>query len=189
MLLFTLLLSVLPALAAPANGGNACTQSPYSLIMPFSSYAPAQTFCWSQYPGSTHWTTTTRPPKTVWSTHTSKGCYTYTRTSTPKCPTTTATMTTTSPPVTLPTITISYPPIRGSSFAAKKLKRNDPTSSAWKSCTSKLMKSGNKYMSTACSCIETTRTSTVTKPATTTTTSITTVTVYTSSTTMTMQAK
>ena len=158
MLLSTLLLVVLPALAyaAPAKRDDVCTKIPYNLILPFSNYAPAQTFCWSKYPGKTQTVTSQQPPKTTWSTRTSKGCYTYTKTTTSKCPMTTSSTTSTTSSVV--TVTFTVPDV---SAKAIKLKRNDPTASAWGVCTSKLLQSGAKFLSTACSCIETTKTATV----------------------------
>lgn len=57
---------------AIAKPGSVCTQAPYSVILPFSNYAPAEAFCSSHYPVKPVIRTTTTTPVTtvyVWITH------------------------------------------------------------------------------------------------------------------------
>lgn len=136
------------ALAAPkpaaAATTNVCTQAPYSLILPFSTYAPALSFCSQYYPVIAVTVTTTVTPTSTSVTTIGKTTTVTKGSTVHKTTTVTSTSTTTtSPPATV-------------------AKRGATTSqsAAWAACTSKLKTTANA-LSTACSCIETAKTTTV----------------------------
>ena len=121
------------AFAALVNAVNAnyswCTKNPYSVILPYSKYGPAQSYCTSHYPlqtggGTTTVTKTVGGHHTTWVTKTTG--HTVTATKTTK--------------------------------KANRLARRTSVNSAsgWASCSSKLQSDGG--FRSACSCIETTPT-------------------------------
>ena len=112
---------------AGSGSGSVCSKLPYDLILPFSNYPPAESFCSSHYP---------IPPVTITTTVTS----TVTPGNDKREAKTKKTTVKTTPTTTAKTTA-------------------DARSKAWAACTSQLALSG--VLSTACSCIETTPTTTV----------------------------
>ncbi|CZT20066.1 uncharacterized protein RCC_05923 [Ramularia collo-cygni] len=52
------------------RGGDVCSQSPYAAMQAYVSYAPAQSACWASYPGTTSTVTVTGGHSTMWVTET-----------------------------------------------------------------------------------------------------------------------
>lgn len=154
------------------RGQDVCVQTPYAAMQSYVSYAPAQSACWASYPGSTSTVTVTGGHTTSWMTETYHETITvpgYVAPTTTPGATTTDAMTTSSVTPTMVTIepvpTFTPSPTIGptptANGMASRNKRRAVMSDSYAQLMDQYQGYGDACMSTACSCIQSPKTTTV----------------------------
>lgn len=160
------------------RGNDVCVQTPYAAMQSYVSYAPAQSACWASYPGSTSTVTVTGGYTTSWMTETyhetttipgysppapTYGVPTITNSATssgasPTAPTTVTVPTIEPVPTFTPSPTIVPTPTAGGNT---RNKRRAVMSDSYAQFMDQLNTYGDSCKSTACSCIMSPKTTTV----------------------------